>query len=153
MKIPRDWDGGTNGNMPVLVRRGASGDAGKHGKNTDPKEPVAQLMTTNNGREVQFNCYPLSQTYPTTNWSHGLAEDQWWHLAVVNDGHRTKVYVESSPVADNPFTDSVGIASLGLAWLLGGHEYGGALDNVFHGWIGDVRIVGRALRPDEFLTK
>jgi hypothetical protein len=153
VKIPRDWDGGNNGNMPVLVRRGASGDAGKHGKNTDPKEPVAQLMTTNNGREVQFNCYPLSQTYPTTNWSHGLAEDQWWHLAVVNDGHHTTVYVESSPVADNPFTDSVGIASLGLTWLLGGHEYGGALDNVFHGWIGDVRIAGRALRPDEFMTK
>lgn len=153
VKIPRDWDGGNNGNMPVLVRRGAAGAAGKHGKNTDPKEPVAQLMTTNNGREVQFNHYPLSQTYPTTNWSHGLAEDQWWHIAVVNDGHRTKLYVESALVADNPFTDSVGIASVGLPWLLGGHEYGGALDNVFHGWIGDVRIVGRPLRLDEFLTR
>ncbi|WP_432847686.1 LamG-like jellyroll fold domain-containing protein [Amycolatopsis sp. CA-161197] len=152
VKIPRDWDGGNNGNMPVLVRRGAAGDAGKHGKNTDPKEPVAQLMTTNNGRELLFNCYPLSQTYPTTNWSHGMPEDQWWHLAVVNDGHHTKAYIESSLVADNPFTDSVGIASLGLTWLLGGHEYGGAIDNVFHGWIGDVRIVNRALRLDEFMT-
>ncbi|SFK87480.1 Calcineurin-like phosphoesterase [Amycolatopsis sacchari] len=153
VKIPRDWDSGNNGNMPVLSRWGEAGNAGKYGKNTDPKEPVAQLMTTNNGREVQFNCYPLNQTYPTTNWSHGLAEDQWWHIAVVNDGHHTKLYVESALVADNPSTDSIGITSLGLTWLLGGHEYGGAIDNVFHGWIGDVRIVNRALRLEEFLTK
>jgi hypothetical protein len=153
IKIPLDWDANNNGFMALLSRWGAAGDAGKHGRNTDPKEPVAQLCISNNGREPQFNCYPLNQTYPTTNWGHGLPENTWWHLAVVNDGHHTRMYVESSPVADNPSTDSVGIASLGLAWMLGGHSYDGAVDQVFHGWIGDVRIVGRPLRLDEFMTK
>ena len=69
-----------------------------------------------------------------------------------NDGKRTIMYVEGSPVVDNPSTLSNGITSLGLPWLLGGHEYSGSIDQVFHGWIGDVRIVNRPLPIDEFMT-
>ncbi|MFI5897647.1 LamG-like jellyroll fold domain-containing protein [Actinoplanes sp. NPDC051513] len=151
LKIPLDWDAGNNAWMSVLTRRGRSGDAGKSGKNADPKEPLAGLNISNNGREPQFNFYPLNQTYPTTNWGHGLFEEVWWHVAVVNDGKHTTMYVEGSPVVDNPSTLSVGIASLGLPWLFGGHEYAGAVDNVFHGWIGDVRIVNRPLPVDQFM--
>ena len=152
LKIPLDWDAGTNGWMAVLTRRGQAGLAGKSGKNTDPEEPLAGLNISDNGREPQFNIYPLSQTYPTTNWGHGLFEQVWWHVAAVNDGKRTILYVEGSPVIDNPSTRSAGIASLGLPWLFGGHEYAGAIDNVFHGWIGDVRIVNRPLPVKDFMT-
>jgi hypothetical protein len=152
VKFPLDWDAGNNGWMSVLSRRGAAGQAGKHGRNTDPQEPVGALSISDNGREPQFNVYPLNQTYPTTNWGHGLVELQWWHIAVVNDGRHTRMYVESSPVVDNPSTPSSGIATLNLPWLLGGHEYAGAIDQVFHGWIGDLRIVNRPLPPSAFLT-
>ncbi|WP_433373956.1 LamG-like jellyroll fold domain-containing protein [Actinoplanes sp. CA-142083] len=152
LKIPLDWDPTDNAWMSVLTRRGRADDAGKSGKNTDPRDPLAGLNISNNGREPQFNFYPLSQTSPTTNWGHGLFEEVWWHVAIVNDGKRTIMYVEGSPVIDNPSTLSVGIASLGLPWLFGGHEYGGVVDNVFHGWIGDVRIVNRALPVDQFMN-
>ena len=152
VKIPLDWDGTANAWMAVLGRRGAAGNAGKSGRNTDPREPVVTLSISNNGREPQFNCYPLNQTSPTTNWGHGLPENAWWHLAVVNDGRHTVLYVDGCPVIDNPSTESVGITTLGLPWLLGGHEYGGAVDQVFHGWIGDVRIVNRPLSVPEFMT-
>ena len=152
LKFPLDWDATNNGWMSALSRRGAAGQAGKSGRNTDPQEPVAALSISNNGREPQFNIYPLNQTYPTTNWGHGLVEEQWWHVAVVNDGKHTIMYVESSPVVDNPSTVSIGLATLGLPWLLGGHEYAGVVDQVFHGWIGDVRIVNRALSTREFMT-
>jgi hypothetical protein len=152
IKIPLDWDGTNNAWMAVLSRFGEAGKAGKSGRNTDPKEPVVTLSISNNGREPQFNCYPLNQTSPTTNWGHGLVENAWWHIAVVNDGHHTVLYVDGCPVIDNPSTDSVGITTLGLTWLLGGHEYGGVVDQVFHGWIGDVRIVNRPLAVKEFLT-
>jgi hypothetical protein len=152
VKFPLDWDAGNNGWMSVLGRRGSAGQAGKHGKNTDPNEPVGALSISNNGREPQFNVYPLNQTYPTTNWGHGLVELEWWHIAVVNDGVHTRMYVESSPVVDNPSTDSNGIATLDLPWLVGGHEYAGAVDQIFHGWIGDIRIVNRPLAPRDFLT-
>ncbi|MEU9155125.1 LamG-like jellyroll fold domain-containing protein [Streptomyces sp. NPDC048417] len=152
VRMPLDWDAGRNGWASILSRRGSAGDAGKHGKNTDPGEPVLQLAISNNGREPQFNHYPLNDTYPTTNWGHGLVELRWWHLAVVNDGHRTKLYVEGAPVVDNPKRLSVGLTSLGLPWLVGGHEYAGAVDIVFHGGIGDIRIVDRPLSGGEFLT-
>ncbi|WP_329034211.1 Tat pathway signal sequence domain protein [Streptomyces sp. NBC_00178] len=150
--MPLDWDGGRNGNASILSRRGAAGDAGKHGKNTDPKEPLAQLAITNNGREAQFNHYPTNTTYPTTNWGHGMPELKWFHLAVVNDGRHTKLYVDGAPVLDNPSRVSAGLTSLGLPWLVGGHEYAGAVDVVFHGNVGDIRIVDRPLSHREFLT-
>lgn len=152
VKFPLDWDAGNNGWMSVLSRRGSAGQAGKQGRNTDPQEPVGALSISNNGREPQFNVYPLNQPSPTTNWGHGLVELRWWHIAVVNDGRHTRMYVESSPVVDNPSTPSAGIATLNLPWLVGGHEYAGAVDQVFHGWIGDIRIVNRPLTPREFLT-
>ncbi|GLV76143.1 LamG-like jellyroll fold domain-containing protein [Streptomyces hygroscopicus] len=150
--MPLDWDAGSNGWAAILSRRGSAGAAGKHGRNTNPDEPVVQLAISNNGREPQFNHYPLNATYPTTNWGHGLVELTWWHLAVVNDGRYTKLYVEGAPVVDNPKRVSVGLTSLGLPWLLGGHESAGAIDIVFHGNVGDTRIVNRPLPVDEFLT-
>jgi hypothetical protein len=152
VSMPLDWDAGNNGWASILSRRGSAGAAGKHGKNTDQGEPLVQLAISNNGREPQFNHYPLNDTYPTTNWGHGLVELRWWHLAVVNDGRFTKLYVEGAPVADNPHRLSLGLTSLGLPWLVGGHEYAGAVDIVFHGNIGDIRIVGRPLSQREFLT-
>jgi hypothetical protein len=152
LKIPLDWDSTNNAWMAVLSRWGEAGKAGKGGANTDPQEPVATLSISNNGREPQFNVYPLNQASPTTNWGQGLPEDTWWHVAVVNDGKHTVMYVEGCPVVDNPSTVSTGIASLGLPWMLGGYEYGGAIDQIFHGWIGDVRIVNRPLSVDQFMT-
>ena len=152
IKIPLDWDGTNNAWMAVFSRVGSAGKAGKSGSNTDPNDPVVALSISNNGREPQFNCYPLNQTSPTTNWGHGLPENTWWHIAVVNDGRHTVLYVDGCPTVDNPSTDSVGITTLGLTWLLGGHFYGDVLDQVFHGWIGDVRIVNRPLSTGEFMT-
>jgi hypothetical protein len=152
IKIPLDWDSTNNAWMSVLSRFGEAGKAGKSGRNTDPNEPVVALSISNNGREPQFNCYPLNQTSPTTNWGHGLPENTWWHLAVVNNGRHTVLYVDGCPTVDNPSTNSNGITTLGLTWLLGGHEYAGTIDQIFHGWIGDVRIVNRPLSTDEFMT-
>ncbi|MFF3985976.1 hypothetical protein [Streptomyces sp. NPDC001601] len=35
------------------------------------------------------------------------------------------------------------VSSLGLPWPVGGHEYAGAVDMVFHGRVGDIRIANR----------
>jgi hypothetical protein len=102
-------------------------------------------------REFQFNAYPLNQQAPTTNWSHGLPEDQWWHVAVVNDGKHTTLYVQGCPTVDNPSTTGNGLAALGLPWALGGYQYGGNVSAIFHGFIGDVRIVNRPLSVAEFV--
>jgi len=151
VKIPLDWNSDDNSWMAVLSRWGESGQAGKSGGNTDPQEPIATLSFSGD-RETQWNVYPTNLTDPTTNWSHGLPEDTWWHVAVVNDGQRTVLYIEGCPVVDNAqLREAIGITQLGLPWALGGYEYGGSINQIFHGYVGDVRIVSRPLRVDEFM--
>jgi hypothetical protein len=151
VKLPLDWDGSKNGWSALLSRYGEASQAGKTTGHTDPKEPIA-TFSLSSGREPQWNVYPLNLPDATTNWGHGLPEDTWWHLAVVNDGKHTVMYIEGCPTVDNPsLIESVGITQLALPWLLGGYEYGGAINQIFHGFIGDVRIVRRVLRVEEFM--
>lgn len=65
-----------------------------------------------------------------------------------------KLLASSRPIVDSRkrCRCSTGIASLGLPWLRGPHEYNGVIDQVFQGLVGDVRIVDRALSPTSFLT-
>jgi hypothetical protein len=150
VKIPLDY-GSDNAWMALLSRYGEAGQAGKGGPTTDPQEPIA-TFSLSGGREPQWNVYPLNLTGATTNWGQGLPEDTWWHLAVVNDGRHSVMYIEGCPTVDNPsLIKAVGITQLGLPWLLGGYEYGGSINQIFHGWIGDVRIVNRPLRVDQFM--
>ncbi len=98
MKIPLDWSSDDNAWMAVLSRWGESGQAGKHGQNTDPKEPI-MTFSFSGDREPQWNVYPLNLTYPTTSWGQGLPEETWWHLAVVNDGkHSATPGTATAPV-------------------------------------------------------
>ena len=42
----------------------------------------------------------MNQTSSTTLWGQGLPEETWWHVAVVNDGAHTTMYVEGGPTVD-----------------------------------------------------
>ncbi|MDT9687290.1 LamG-like jellyroll fold domain-containing protein [Streptomyces sp. P9(2023)] len=147
-KLPADWTGARNAWSAIISRQGTLAAAGKQG---DPVEPVATLSVSD-GHALQWAVAPLNQDRIITSWSHELPLDTWWHAAVVNDGHRTTLYVDGCPVARNPATDVNGLTTLGLSWLLGGYEYGGSLDQLFRGWIGDVRIAGRALPVSAFMN-
>jgi Concanavalin A-like lectin/glucanases superfamily/Calcineurin-like phosphoesterase len=148
VKVPLDFDPDTNAFAAVLSRYGASGQAGKTGG--DPQEPIFAL-TLSGGREPQVVAYSPNQNGSTTNWGHSLPEDQWWHLAVVNDGRRTILYVEGCPTVDNPHMISRGLVQLGLPWALGGSQYNGSDNTIFHGFVGDVRIVNRPLPVEQFM--
>ncbi len=97
--------------------------------------------------------WPLNQNGISTNWSHLLPVDTWWHAAVVNDGTHTVMYVDGCPVLRNPSTPAVGIATTGEFWMLGAYDYARVVNTSFYGWLGDVRIVGRALSPDRFMNR
>ncbi|GAA0919240.1 MULTISPECIES: LamG-like jellyroll fold domain-containing protein [Streptomyces violaceusniger group] len=149
LKLPADWDGGRNAWSGLLGRRGPSGQAGKTGG--DMEEPVVTLSLSD-GHGLQWAVYPLNEDGAVTNWSHELPLNTWWHAAVVNDGRHTTMYVNGCPVARNPSTPANGLTTLGLPWLLGGYEYGGKIDQIMYGWIGDVRVVDRALPVGDFMS-
>jgi len=152
VKLSLDWNSSNNSWQAVLSRWGESGQAGKYGGNTDPNEPIFTLSTSD-AREPQCVFYPTNQTDSTTLWGQGLPENQWWHLAVVNDGSHTVMYVDGCPTVDIAnLVSSNGITQLNLPWALGGYEYAGTINQIWNGWVGDVRIVDRALSVGEFMT-
>ncbi|MGX5211384.1 LamG-like jellyroll fold domain-containing protein [Streptomyces violaceus] len=148
-RLPADWDPDHNAWSGLVSRTGTGGAAGKTAD--DPDEPLATLSLSND-REPQWAMRPLNQQGIATNWGQETPLETWWHLAVVNDGKHSTLYVEGCPVLRNPKAASVGITSVGLPWLLGGYEYGGKIDQIFRGRLGDVRIVSRALPVTSFMN-
>ena len=148
--VPSSWNSEQNAWSGIFSRRGSAGEANKHSNDTDSDEPIVTLSLSND-RELQWRVYPLHQDGGTTNWSHETPFDRWWHVAVINNGTLTKMYVDGSEVARNPTQWVPGLTTLNKPWMLGGFEYGGKLDQIFYGSIGDVRIVNRALSLDELM--
>ncbi|MEV6944827.1 LamG-like jellyroll fold domain-containing protein [Streptomyces sp. NPDC051172] len=148
-RLPADWDPDHNAWSGIVSRTGTGGAAGKTAD--DPDEPLATLSLSND-REPQWAMRPLNQQGIATNWGQETPLETWWHLAVVNDGKHTTLYVEGCPVVRNPKAPSIGITSVGLPWLLGGYEYAGKIDQILHGRLGDVRIVARALPVTSFMN-
>ncbi|HJP76056.1 MAG TPA: LamG-like jellyroll fold domain-containing protein, partial [Pseudonocardiaceae bacterium] len=149
-KIPADFNQDDNSWAAIVSRWGESGQAGKSGGGTDPQEPIVTLSVSN-GRATQWCVYPTNLADSSTNWSHELPANKWWHVAVVNDGRLTKMYIDGCLVVDNPLSPAIGLTQLNLPWVLGGYEYGGSINQIFYGWIGDVRIVNRALPVKAFM--
>ncbi|MFI6830671.1 LamG-like jellyroll fold domain-containing protein [Kribbella sp. NPDC050241] len=136
------WEG-------LLSRMGTGADAGKTG--SDPSEPVVNLAFSG-GRQLQWAVYPLDRNDTFTNWGHEQVAGQWFHLAVVNDGRHSTLYVDSSPLLRNPATTSNGLATADKPWLLGANHYANVIEQSFAGHIGELRIVTRALKPSQFLN-
>ncbi|MDM4718737.1 hypothetical protein QTQ03_03685 [Micromonospora sp. WMMA1363] len=103
-------------------------------------------------RFLQYVVYPAKQDADPTSWSHTLPIGRWTHIAVVNDGRQTVVYIDGSKIARNPTQPSTGIATLGRPFVIGATSFDLRYGQGFYGWIGDVRITAKALRPKNFLA-
>jgi hypothetical protein len=136
------WEG-------LLCRLGTGRDAGKTG--SDPDEPTVKLGFSG-GLELQWAVYPFDKNDTFTNWGHEMVAGRWFHLAIVNDGRHSIVYVDSSELLRNPATPSNGLATAGKPWLVGAGHYANTVDQGFAGNIGELRIVTRALKPSQFLN-
>jgi hypothetical protein len=148
VRFPADCCGANHQWMGILSRMGTGGQAGKFGD--DPSEPVATLSVPPSPG-FQWALYPTNLQAIETNWSHITPLDTWTHVAVVNDGHHTVMYIDGCPITRNPRTDSIGISTVGDFWMIGAYSYAGVVEQSFYGWMGDVRIVARPLDVDEFM--
>jgi hypothetical protein len=149
LKIPAAYNDGTHNWMGLYSWMGKSGDAGKTGG--DPQEPIASLNVSPE-RFLQFISYPVPRIDSATSWSHAIPTDTWTHVAVVNDGKTTVVYVEGSPIARNPRPAATGISTTDMPFVIGGTQYAEVFDQSFFGQVGDVRLVDHALSVREFMT-
>ncbi|WP_405586527.1 LamG-like jellyroll fold domain-containing protein [Streptomyces sp. NBC_01092] len=149
IRLPEPFEGDHSW-MGILSWEGRNGDAGKT-TGWSPLEPTCSLNLSPE-RFLQFVVYPHAQDADPTSWSHALPVGRWTHIAVVNDGRRTVVYVDGSKIARNPTQRSTGIATLGKPFVLGATQFDERFGQSFYGWIGDTRIVNRALPVRDFLT-
>jgi hypothetical protein len=150
IKLPEPFQG-DHAFMGILSWEGRSGDAGKS-SGWSPEEPTCSLNLSGE-RFLQFVVYPVPVDADPTSWSHALPIGRWTHIAVVNDGRHTTMYVDGSKIARNAAEESRGISTLGKPFAIGGTQFAQKYGQGFYGWIGDTRIVARALRPDQFLTR
>jgi hypothetical protein len=149
LKLPEPFEGDHSW-MGILSWEGRAGDAGKHSGWSDD-EPTCSLNLSGE-RFLQFVVYPVPVDADPTSWSHAIPVGRWMHVAIVNDGRHTVMYVDGSKIARNAAEESRGISTLGKPFAIGGTQSAERYGQGFYGWIGDTRIVSRALRPDQFLT-
>ncbi|MFI9487253.1 LamG-like jellyroll fold domain-containing protein [Promicromonospora sp. NPDC052451] len=148
VKLPEPFQGDHSW-MGILSWEGRAGDAGKSGGWSEDDAPCSLNVTGE--RFLQFVVYPVPIDDDPTSWSHALPVGRWTHIAIVNDGRYTTLYVDGSKIARNAATVSRGISTVGKPFALGGTQGAGTFGQGFYGWIGDTRIVSRALRPEQFL--
>ncbi|MEU5704688.1 LamG-like jellyroll fold domain-containing protein [Streptomyces aurantiacus] len=149
IRLPEPFEG-DHAWMGILSWEGRNGDAGKT-TGWSPLEPTCSLNLSSE-RFLQFVVYPERQDADPTSWSHAVPVGRWMHIALVNDGRRTVMYVDGSKIARNPSQLSTGIATLGKPFVIGATQFDERFGQGFYGWIGDTRIVNRALPVREFLT-
>ena len=133
----------------ILRWAGRAGDAGKQ-SGWSPLEPTCSLNVSGE-RFLQYVLYSAVGDHNPTSWSHALPTGVRQHLAVVNDGRRSVVHVNGSRIARNPTQPARGTATLGKPFVLGATSFDLTYGQGFHGWLGDVRITERALKPAQFL--
>ncbi|MBK1786916.1 Tat pathway signal sequence domain protein [Prauserella sp. ASG 168] len=149
LKLPEPFEG-DHAWMGIFSWEGRIGEAGKTGGYSEDDAPCSLNVTSE--RFLQFVVYPQNLDSDPTSWSHALPTGRWMHLAVVNDGRQTVLYVDGSRIARNAAERSRGITTLGKPFALGGTQSAGDFGQGFYGWLGDTRIVARALKPNQFLT-
>jgi concanavalin A-like lectin/glucanase superfamily protein len=149
LKLPEPFVGDHDW-MGVFSWEGRSGDAGKH-SGWSPLEPTCSLNLSPEGF-LQYVLYTEDGDHNPTSWSHALPTGVWQHVAIVNDGHRSVVWVDGSKIVRNPTQPAHGIATVGRPFTLGATSFDLKYGQSFYGWIGDVRITDRPLKPEQFLA-
>ncbi|MBT2292594.1 tandem-95 repeat protein [Paenibacillus albidus] len=155
VRIAKNFDAAKNGWMSVLARGGTGKDANK--TDGDRDEPIATLSVSTL-KEMQWAAYPTNLNGLKTNWS-GETMFDWVHVAVVNDGHLSYMYVNGSPVLRNnegTSGESQGIATAmrngkPIPWIVGAYHYDNIFEKGFNGGINEIRITDHALDKSEFL--
>ncbi len=135
--------------MGILGQQGTGRDLGR--TKDDPDESAIALALSG-GAELQWAVWPTNTDRNVTAWGHGMASQRWTHVAAVNDGRYTDLYIDGALMGRNPLSPAIGLGSTGKYWMLGATDYGNVVEQTFNGLIGDVRIVDRALPPTKFMN-
>ena len=81
-----------------------------------------------------------------------MADEYWYHIALVNDGERVQMYVDGSLVMRTGVDTQQGLlVQPGEPWSIGINSWNGSPGNLFAGDIAEIRINNRVLPQSEWL--
>ncbi|MBM6577446.1 metallophosphoesterase [Microvirga sp. SRT01] len=154
IKVDANWTRENHRWCNILARMGNRGNL--PGFSGGDREASSVLFAISSLREVQWEIVPASNSsQPKANWSGEIMANTWYHVAIVNDPatRDTILYVEGAPVLRN-VNGTTGIRSQNVnqPWVIGATHWDGAMEDGYFGHIGELRLVGRALTPDQWLT-
>lgn len=153
VKMDASWTADGNGWSKAVVRSG--------NRETMPGMPWSQWDRTasptalgiSNLREFQFTEVPTTTSKgDRTAWSGEIMTDTWQHVAVVNEGTTTTMYVDGAPVLRNATDTGGASANAGMPWILGADWVDDKATNGWNGCIGETRIIDHPTTPDQWLT-
>lgn len=126
-------------------------------KHSEDATGASVVLGISNLREAQWEVVPANTAEQNqahfTNWSHELPDGRWQHIAIVNDGNKTDMYVEGVKVLRNSIgSKGLGIANGGKPWRIAAGTSNGLLHYGFNGCINEIRMTARPLQPSEWLT-
>lgn len=86
------------------------------------------------------------------NWSWEVSNDYWYHIALVNDGERVRMYVDGSLTMRTGVDEQQGLlVEPGRPWNIGINSWQGNPGNLFAGDIAEIRINNRVLERSDWL--
>ncbi|MEG3123914.1 LamG-like jellyroll fold domain-containing protein [Sphingomonas sp. GB1N7] len=155
IKVDKDWVQEKHRWGNILGRVGNRGNIS--GFTGGDREASSVLFAISSLREVQWEVVPASvTTNAQTNWSGEIIRDTWYHIAIVCDPatRETTLYVEGAPVLRNVSSGAIGMRSQSVnnPWIIGASWWNGGRVDGYFGHIGEIRLVGRPLGPDQWLT-
>ncbi|WP_285767061.1 LamG-like jellyroll fold domain-containing protein [Peribacillus sp. SI8-4] len=138
-----------NDGLGLFSRQGKAANLNK----MDGEKKMLSALTVSSDQKIHWTSHPSNLTYNVSNWSRSLNADEWYHLAVVNDGIATTLTLND--ISDYGASEKViGIASLnGKGWNIGASEWGNKVDKLFTGNIEEIRIANKALTKKDWLVQ
>ncbi|SMY33582.1 hypothetical protein PMAL9190_01040 [Photobacterium malacitanum] len=147
LQLPDDWESDRSRWGGIFCQQASCNDF-----TPNSGEDPAVVMAISSLREMQWVTMDNKKQDTTTAWSWDLGTSRWFHIAIINDGRFTKMYIDGIEVMRNPEQQSTGIAIKENAnWLIGSSCSNGELHNPLYGYVSELRIVNRALTLNELL--
>ncbi|WP_144528488.1 LamG-like jellyroll fold domain-containing protein [Peribacillus simplex] len=144
-KLPSD----SKSAMGIFSRQGQAADLNK----MEGEKKILSALTVSSDQKIHWTSHPSNLNYNVSNWSRSLNAEEWYHLAVVNDGNTTTLTLNG--ISDYGKSEKViGIAAVnGKGWNIGASEWGNKFNALFKGNIQEIRIANKALTEKEWLVQ
>ncbi|WP_299742886.1 LamG-like jellyroll fold domain-containing protein [uncultured Rossellomorea sp.] len=149
LKLPANFSPEEHSWMGILTRKGQAADINK----TGGEKEILSTLSVSSLREIQWTSHPTNLDHNETNWSFSLdSKDDWYHIAVVNNGKNSTLYINGVTDFRNTDSEMIGIDLVeGKGWNIGASEWANELDTLFAGNIQEIRIADQPLPQENWL--